>query len=193
MSKSSESIVATIRNDVENILPFDSLEQEHIKDVLYWIDSGVNIFRIEKPDKPPKHLVSYFVLIDPDQNSLLLVDHIKAQLWLPPGGHVEVNEAPCDTVVRELHEELNKEAIFLRNNDKPFFVTVNETGGLTPGHVDVSLWYLVRGNAEEFLLYDKGEFNDIEWFTFDEVLESDPVIFDHHMARFTRKLIEYLN
>jgi len=187
-----KSVVADIRHQVECITPHDALEREHIADVLDWIDSGVNIFRIEKPDNPPKHLVSYFVLVDPEQKSLLLVDHIKAQLWLPSGGHVEINEDPRDTVVRELREELNKDAVFLRNNDKPFFITVNETGGLTPGHVDVSLWYLVRGDAKEFLSYDKTEFNDIEWFTFDEVLASDPVIFDRHMLRFTRKLVQYL-
>ena len=191
-NNSEKSVAAGIRHQVGSIPPYDALEREHIADVLGWIDSGVNIFRIEKPDNPPKHLVSYFVLVDPDSNSLLLVDHIKAQLWLPSGGHVDMNETPRDTVVRELREELNKDAVFLRNDDKPFFVTVNETGGLTPGHVDVSLWYLVRGDAKEFLSYDKTEFNDIEWFTFDEVLASDPVIFDRHMPRFTRKLVQYL-
>src|SRR5688500_6228602 len=188
MNKISNSVVSNIRDGVASIAPFDILEQEHVADVLSWIDSGVNIFRVEKPDKPPKHLVSYFVLIDPDKRSLLLVDHIKAQLWLPSGGHVEVSEDPRNTVVRELREELNKDTVFLRNNDNPFFITVNETGGLTPGHTDVSLWYLVRGDAREFLSYDKSEFNDVEWFTFDEILEMDPVIFDRHMIRFTRKL-----
>lgn len=192
MNKSPESVAAAIRNDVTNISPCDALEREHIEDVLSWIDSGADLFRIEKPDKPPKHLVSYFVLVDPGTRSLLLVDHIKAQLWLPSGGHVDLNENPRDTVVRELREELNKAAVFLRNDDKPFFVTVNETGGLTPGHIDVSLWYLVRGSVNEFLKFDKSEFNDIEWFTFDEVLESDPVIFDRHMVRFTQKLIDHL-
>ncbi len=193
MNKTPEkSVVADIRHQVENITPYDSLEKDHINNVLAWIDSGINIFRIEKPDNPPKHLVSYFVLVDPGSRSLLLVDHIKAQLWLPSGGHVEMNEDPRDTVTRELQEELGKDAVFLRNDDKPFFITVNETGGLTPGHVDVSLWYLIRGDAKEFLGFDKTEFNDIEWFTFDEILESDPVIFDRHMPRFTRKLVKYL-
>lgn len=192
MSKSPESVVAGIRSDVEAIAAFDLMERKHIADVLKWIDSGANLFRIKKPDNPPKHLVSYFVLVDPARDSLLLVDHIKAQLWLPSGGHVEMNEDPRDTVVRELQEELGKQAVFLHNYDKPFFVTVNETGGLTPGHTDVSLWYLVRGDAKEFLNYDKTEFNDVEWFTFDEILESDPVIFDRHMPRFTRKLTQYL-
>src|SRR5581483_3183809 len=112
---------------IRGIRSYDDIEAEHINDALRWIESGINIYRVEKPDKPPKHLVSYFVLIDPDRKSVLLVDHIKAQLWLPSGGHVDLGEDPKNTVIRELREELQLEAVFLRNNEKPFFLTVSQT------------------------------------------------------------------
>lgn len=182
----------TIRQELSSVTPFDVMEKEHIDDALKWIDSGADLFRIKKPDVPNKHLVSYFVLVDPEQESVLLVDHIKAQLWLPTGGHVEPNEDPAEAVRREAQEELKKQAIFLKNNPHPFFVTVNPTGGLTPGHTDVNLWYLLRGSVHDFVHYDKTEFTDIEWFTFDEILQSHPAIFDRHMHRFTRKLVAYL-
>lgn len=177
---------------VQEITPYDEIEREHISDILAWIQSGVNIYRIEKPDKPPKHLVSYFVLIDPEHKSILLADHIKAQLWLPSGGHVELNEDPKDTVVREAEEELGQRAVFLRGNDKPFFATVGQTVGLTAGHTDVSLWYLLRGQVHERFAFDRSEFNDVAWFSFEEILDSSPVILDPHMQRFTRKLMQYL-
>jgi 8-oxo-dGTP pyrophosphatase MutT (NUDIX family) len=50
------------------------------------------------------HLVSHFVLADGQH--ALLVDHLNAQRWLPPGGHIEPSEHPRATVVRELREEL---------------------------------------------------------------------------------------
>lgn len=181
-----------IYDEVDQISPWDDLEREHIADALAWIASGVNIFRIAKPDKPPKHLVSYFVLIDPDQRSLLLGDHIKAQLWLPNGGHVEVNEHPANTVVREAEEELFRKAVFLRGSSRPLFITCTETGGLTPGHTDVSLWYLLRGSVHDPLNFDRREFTDMNWFTFDEILASHPAIFDPNMQRFTAKLMRYL-
>lgn len=181
-----------IKNEIGAIKATDTLEKEHIKDVLNWIDSGAGLFRIKKPDVPLKHLVSYFVVVDPQQKSLLLVDHILAQLWLPTGGHVEANEHPKDTVTREAKEELNLKASFL-NNDKPFFITVTETVGLTPGHTDVSLWYLLKGSVHDFIPFDKREFNDIEWFTFKEILESEQSIFDPHMHRFTKKLTSVIN
>src|SRR5688572_27558461 len=97
----SSPIRSLIQNEVEHITPYDDLEAGHIADAQAWINSGADLFRIQKPDIPPKHLVSYFVLIDRVHRSILLVDHIKAQLWLPTGGHVELNEDPKDTVVRE--------------------------------------------------------------------------------------------
>ena len=131
--------VQVVRNLVSQITPYEDSEHAHMQDILHWIDSGINIYRIQSPDKPPKHLVSYFVLIDPEHDSLLFADHIKAQLWLPSGGHVQLNENLKDTVTREIREELGLEATFLRNNDKPFFITVTQTVGLTAGHTDVSL------------------------------------------------------
>lgn len=55
-----------IRKEVELIAPLDDVERAAKFDVLEWIDSGVEICRVKKPDSPPKHLVSYFVLVDGD-------------------------------------------------------------------------------------------------------------------------------
>ncbi|MCB0479734.1 MAG: hypothetical protein KDC84_16315, partial [Crocinitomicaceae bacterium] len=51
-----------IKNIVSNIIPFDALESNHASEVIDWIESGEEIFRVEKPDIPNKHLVSYFCL-----------------------------------------------------------------------------------------------------------------------------------
>ncbi len=180
-----------IAKEVKSIIPFDELEQTHLDATLEWIASSANLFRIQPPDKPPKHLVSYFILVDREHRSLLLGDHIKAQLWLPTGGHVRLGEHPRQTVVRESLEEVGLPAIFL-NHDKPLFITNTTTVGLTPGHVDVSLWYILSGNIHTPLTFERQEFTDMNWFTFDEVLASHPAIFDPHMQRFTYKLKQFL-
>lgn len=182
-----------IRGLIESVDPFDDLEHEHIAATLSWIDSGAPLFRIQSPDKPPKHLVSYFVLIDPEHRSILLGDHINAQLWLPSGGHVHPDEDPIETVRRESREELSKEAVFLRGYERPLFLTNNLTVGLTPGHTDVSLWYVLRGNVHEYIHYERRELQEVNWFTFEEILESDPAIFDRHMHRFVHKLERWLD
>jgi 8-oxo-dGTP diphosphatase len=133
---------AQIRSELLAIGPLDRIEREHLEDALAWVDSGAELFRVMKPATPPKHLVSYFVLVDGEQ--ILLVDHKNARLWLPTGGHVEVDEHPRSTVLRELEEELGIAAAHAI--DPPLMVTCTVTVGLTSGHTDVSLWYVVRAN-----------------------------------------------
>lgn len=106
MLSDDQSIRHAIKQLISSIMPFDSVEEEHRDFVKNWIASGAEIFRIAKPDIPNIHLVSYFIVVDPNSNEFLLVDHKQAQLWLPPGGHVEVNEHPKETVKREAKEEL---------------------------------------------------------------------------------------
>lgn len=168
---------------VSAISPFDEVENEHIIDTLAWIQRGEPIFRIAKPDIPHKHLVSYFVLVDEITRKILLVDHKKAQLWLPSGGHVEIDEDPKETVKRECFEELGIQAQF--RTEHPIFLTTTLTVGLTAGHIDVSLWYVLKGNSAIEYNFDKEEFNDIKWFSLDRMPyeRSDP-----HMRRFIKKL-----
>jgi 8-oxo-dGTP pyrophosphatase MutT (NUDIX family) len=64
------------------------------------------MFRIQKDAIPPKHLVSFSVVIDPDNEKILLFDHKKALLLLPSGGHINVDELPLAAAQRELQEEL---------------------------------------------------------------------------------------
>ncbi|HET7152394.1 MAG TPA: NUDIX hydrolase [Candidatus Kapabacteria bacterium] len=189
----SEQNRQIVLDAVSVIEPLDELEAAHKAEVLAWIPSGALLYRIAKPADPPKHLVSYFVLVDSDNNSVLLVDHINAQKWLPTGGHVELNEDPKTTVEREVQEELGIAARFTPQiKDKPLFITSTQTVGLTAGHIDISLWYVLEGSKGETFNYDKNEFADVKWFTFKEILETEPSRMDPHMHRFVNKLMNHL-
>lgn len=170
-----------IRRMISELSPLDEIEARHIDFSLSWIDSGAGLFRVAKPATPDPHLVSYFLLVDGDH--LLLVDHINADLWLPTGGHVEPNEDPRETVVREAAEELGISAEFLHPD--PIFVTVTQTVGRTAGHTDVSLWFALRGRREVDLDFDVSEFRSIRWFHRTEIPKDRT---DPHLARFLQKL-----
>lgn len=173
---------------VSSIKPLDSIEHDHIQDTLSWLRSGEAVFRISKPDNPKKHLVSYFVVLDVAKQKILLVDHKKAQLWLPSGGHVEPDENPVDAAKRECMEELGITAEFWSHD--PIFITQTITVGLTAGHTDVSLWYVIKGDSNKIYDFDDEEFTSIKWFGFDEIPyeKSDP-----HMQRFINKLTTLLD
>ncbi|HEY0733802.1 MAG TPA: NUDIX domain-containing protein [Herpetosiphonaceae bacterium] len=168
---------------IRAIQPYDELERQHIAATLDWIASGAPLFRIARPDHPPQHLVSYFALVDDAARKVLLVDHRRAGLWLPSGGHVEPDEDPAATVEREVLEELGTPAIF--RFAAPLFLTVTQTVGSHAGHTDVSLWYVLRGDATTSLVFDAAEFYGVQWFDFDAVPfeRADP-----HLRRFIAKL-----
>lgn len=166
---------------ISRISPLDEIEARHIEAALAWLDSGADLCRVAKPATPDPHLVSYFVLVD--QDHLLLVDHVNAGLWLPTGGHVEPNEDPRDTVVREVFEELGLEAAFLHPD--PVFVTVTRTVGRTAGHTDMSLWFVLRGRRGDDLDVDTSEFRSVRWFHLAEIPQDRT---DPHLARFVQKL-----
>ncbi|GGY18386.1 NUDIX hydrolase [Paludibacterium paludis] len=170
-----------IRQEIARIVPLDLPERADIAQALAWIDSGAPLCRTEKPATPPTHLVAYFALVD--SGHILLVDHKNARLWLPPGGHVDPDEHPRETVRRELQEELGVRAD--QPVGPPVMISIADTVGLTAGHTDVSLWYVVKTRRDIPLTPCEEEFNEIRWFGFHEVplQNSDP-----HMARFLAKL-----
>lgn len=173
----------TVASLIERIAPLDPLEASHKKSVLDWIATNTPLCRTEKPATPPKHLVSYASLLDLETKTLLLVDHKKAGLWLPPGGHVEPNEHPKKTACRELEEELGVKLPLLQED--PLFLTATETIGMTAGHVDVSLWYVFLANSSSSFDFDASEFHSIHWFPLNNLplKRTDP-----HLSRFCKKL-----
>ena len=54
-------------------------------------------------------------------HKVLLLPHPKFDKWLPPGGHVEENEAPHECALREVLEETGLEIAFYP--DEHFFVS----------------------------------------------------------------------
>jgi 8-oxo-dGTP pyrophosphatase MutT (NUDIX family) len=172
---------SAVREEIASIEPFDVLERSHREDALAWIDSGAQLCRTQKPATPPIHLVSYFVLVDDDH--VLLVDHKNAGLWLPTGGHVEADEHPRTTVARELREELGLDLI--EPPETPLMLTVSQTVGISAGHTDVSLWYVIDADRRLALDFDAAEFHTVQWFRRSEapIARSDP-----HLARFLAKL-----
>jgi 8-oxo-dGTP diphosphatase len=179
----------TVRSLVENVVPWDPEEADHRLDVLGWIDAGSEIFRTEKPTTPAKHLVSYCVLVDTDQENVLLVDHRDAQLWLPTGGHIEPGEHPAAAASREITEELQ---ILPRFHPavgaRPLLVTVARTGGLSANHTDVSLWFVFEGSPVDAVVPDENEFVEVRWWRFDDIEHEPAARFDPHLPRFIEKL-----
>jgi 8-oxo-dGTP diphosphatase len=181
------SSVAAVHDLFTGLLPGDQLEAEHRSAVLRWLESTDDVFRRVRPAEPPQHLVSYVVPVDPADGALLLVDHLKAGLWLPPGGHVDPDEHPEATARRELHEELGI-AVGQNTSLRPAFLTVTRTVGATAWHTDVSLWFPVTVGRDVPLAPDHREFRKAQWWSPEQLRSADPTRFDPHLRRFLDKI-----
>jgi 8-oxo-dGTP diphosphatase len=178
---------------VAKVAPFDAREAADQADMLDWLASGQQLFRTAKPATPPKHLVVYFVPVDATSRYLLLGDHRKSGLWLPPGGHVEDGEDPRAAVRREAREELGIAAEFHPRPGEgeeaadPFFLTVTPTNDAV-SHLDVNLWFVLRLNRVTRLTPDPREFNGVRWFGLDTKHDWPAGPYDPEMGRFAAKL-----
>ena len=156
---------------VARVVPVDAVEEVHRRQALAWLDGTGDIFRRVKPRTPDPHLVSDFLLVDQQHDTVLLVDHRKAGLWLPTGGHVEAGEHPAATVRREAQEELGIEAKFspVTRWQRALFVTVTETAPPAGRHTDVSLWYVLTRPMSQPLTPDTGEFRSARWWSREQI------------------------
>jgi len=175
-----------VRELVTGIVPADDLESAHRSDTLRWLGATRDIYRRARPATPPRHLVSYAVLLNPRDLSLFLVDHRLAGLRLPPGGHVEPGENPAGTARRETMEELRIEADFSVAGPRPAFLTVTDTVG-AGRHTDVSLWYVIAGDRQTPVRLDPREFTGGRWWTPAQIAAEGPASFEPHLARFLAK------
>ena len=179
------ALKSSITDLVSGIEPIDDLAWEHRRDALSWLAETDDIFRRVKPRTPSPHLVSYFLLVDREAESVLLCDHRLSGLWLPTGGHVEPGEHPLATVQREVVEELGITAQPDQAwGDRPFFLTMTETvNSPATRHVDVSLWFALAGYVGQRLQPDQREFTQVRWWAPAELSRNGLSGFEPHLLR----------
>ncbi|GAT67049.1 NUDIX hydrolase [Planomonospora sphaerica] len=179
---------AAVRDLVAAVEPYDLREAAHQAWMLEWIDSGAQLFRLEKPSTPPRHLAVYAVLIDDPTRSIMIVDHLLAQAWLFPGGHVDDLEDPRSAVCRELMEELRiSPAFHPQTGDIPFFLTVTRTRG-RHSHTDVTLWFCYSADRNAPITPDRREFGEVQWVPIDDRHAWPDGAYDPGLERFLGKL-----
>jgi 8-oxo-dGTP pyrophosphatase MutT (NUDIX family) len=132
-------------------------------------------------------------------HKILLIFHKKLKKWLPPGGHLEPNELPCEAAIREAYEEtglkidlIQQENIWIerRPNSKSFerpylclLENIPETEN-EPAHQHIDFIYLGHPVGGSEILNIK-EIEALKWFSWEEILnlrEGDEIFWDTREA-----------
>ena len=123
-------------------------------------------------------VVTAFIL-HPTEEKILLINHIKLGMWLPVGGHVELDEDPDQALAREIEEECGLEVEMLneKNEDTPDAKSLYRPHSVNihaynPEHQHIGLNYVARALTSEPRLAPE-EHHDIRWFTREEIEAAD--------------------
>lgn len=121
-------------------------------------------------------LSTVFVVKD---GKLLMTWNKKVKTWVPLGGHIEQNELPCSSVIREAKEESGLDIELISLNDK------SKTGNLvqpvhihldhiSDDHKHINLIYfgIVKGGV---LMNESDEQTPLKWFS-KEGLEKEELL-----------------
>lgn len=127
-----------------------------------------------------RHFTASAIVVDDDLRRVLLVHHNKLRKWLYPGGHIEPNETPAETAIREVEEETGIRCQVLveaRSHDTsvtshpvPFAileVTADDEDGLGFHH-HVDFVYIVHAVSQEMRV-QLGEISQARWMPVDEI------------------------
>ncbi|MBI2542208.1 NUDIX domain-containing protein [Candidatus Woesearchaeota archaeon] len=103
------------------------------------------------------------------KNKVLLVHHKKLNLWLPVGGHINLDETPDDALLREIREETGVDAVTLNKNETgmggnvknnlavPFHVNVHSAGD----HNHCCFFYVCKAKNKNIKIND--ELKGFKW------------------------------
>ncbi|MDD5469776.1 MAG: NUDIX domain-containing protein [Candidatus Peribacteraceae bacterium] len=151
---------------IESIVPVDDIEKKDIARAIRWLRE---VSAVNKQNNSDEHLGILTPVLSPDKSHTFLLQHRKANLWLPPGGHVDLGQTFVESALAEAEEELSmRKPILLSTN--PIFLSWTKTQGANAGHIDVTAWFLLAGNPEDSYLVQEKEASDSAWISIQKLL-----------------------
>ena len=138
----------------------------------------------------PGHFTASCYVID-DGGRLLLHHHRRLDRWLQMGGHVEGDESPERTALREGEEESGLRDLALVG-EGIFDLDIHgiPAAKSEPDHDHYDVRYLARTASPEAIALDRAESNDLAWVTLDRAAELMPGSESRRVLRKIERLLQ---
>lgn len=115
------------------------------------------------------------------QDKVLMVHHKKLGIWLPPGGHIELDQDPEQALFNELREETGlTEEVLEVFGSKPEIVSPGTKFLYSPTFLDIhkisnthrhiGMVYLLKSKTDQITLSE--EHHEIRWFSASDIKDS---------------------
>ncbi len=141
--------------------PVDAREQDSIQQFLEVVPTLVDPCNEEADIR---HVTVSAIVVCDEGDAVVLHLHKRLNMWLQPGGHIDVGEQVVVAALREAHEETGLPVRHER--DGGVFVHLDVHPG-PRGHTHFDLRYLVRA-PHVTPTPGVGESPDVRWFSWDE-------------------------
>jgi 8-oxo-dGTP pyrophosphatase MutT (NUDIX family) len=163
MSSSAQSSLDDVLQFLRTHIPVDERERSSIQQFLLVVP------QLDDPcneDIGLVHVTASAIVVNDAGSKVALHLHKRLEMWLQPGGHIEVGELPVDAALREAREETGLPVRHQREGGVLFHVDVHPG---PKGHTHHDVRYLLR-SAELPMQPAEGESPDVKWFTWDDAL-----------------------
>lgn len=153
---------------------------EHLALLRWQIAQG---HALDSRDTYPGHLTTSAIVLSPDHQHILLIDHVVIGRWLQPGGHWEEAESFHESAAREALEETGVQGLRLhpwhKGEDLPFAIDSHDVPGKPargePAHIHHDLQYLFLADPALPLVAQIEEVHAAAWKPVAELAEIAPV------------------
>lgn len=147
--------------------PYNSEEKESRDKILKFLYENDNF---TGRDNKIGHITGAAWIVSKDRKKVLLTHHLKLNMWLQLGGHVEGEESILETAMREGREESGLTSLRCLSKDI-FDVDVHlfPKRGEVEAHYHFDIRFLLEGDEHEKIKPQQSETKEIKWVSLEEI------------------------
>ena len=169
-----------LRAELERYETSDATEERHRAAMVALLDAADAFSRAHFT---PGHFTASCYVID-DAGRLLLHHHRRLDRWLQMGGHIEGDESPALSALREGEEESGlRDLTLVRDGIFDLDIHGIPAAKGEPDHDHYDVRYVARTASPDAISIDRAESNDLAWVTLDRAAELMPGNESHRVLR----------